>query len=60
MDAIKKIVREYKLTRRQARQLRKLGDYRAASVQRFAADTFMKCARIVLDSQLAGSTKGNG
>jgi hypothetical protein len=50
MDALKEIVKECRITRRQARELRKLRDYSTAYGFRRCADTYMKCARIVRKS----------
>jgi len=54
-SALEKIVREFVLTRRQARQLRKLREYAAARAVKLAARTYMKCARIVRKSILEGA-----
>lgn len=50
-SALATIVREYKLTRRQVRQLRKMREYAAARTVKLAAATYMKCARIVKAAQ---------
>lgn len=47
--ALAKIVKEYKITRRQARELRRIREYTAARAQRRCADVYMKCARILRD-----------
>jgi len=68
MNALKKIVKEARITRRQARELRRLKDYSTAHVFRRCADTYMKCARYVKellsieDRKMVGaiSETGNG
>lgn len=50
MTAIQKIVKEARLTRQQARDLRRLRDYSTAYVFHRCADTYMKCARIIKHS----------
>jgi hypothetical protein len=47
MNALSTIVKEGRITRRQARESRRLKDYRGARELRRCADTYMKCARIV-------------
>ena len=47
MKALQKIVKEARITRRQARELRRLRDYSTAHAFRRCADTYMKCARYV-------------
>lgn len=49
-DALSTIVREYKITRRQARELRRLKEYPTATIFKRCADTYLKCARIVRES----------
>lgn len=50
MDALQKIVKEGRITRRQARECKRLKDYRGARELRRCADTYMKCARILKKS----------
>jgi adenylate kinase len=45
--ALAKIVKEWRITRRQVRDARRFKDYKGAHELRRCADTFMKCARIV-------------
>lgn len=47
MNALQKIVKEARITRRQARELRFLKEYKMAYTFRRCADTYMKCARYV-------------
>lgn len=51
MTSVQRIVKEARITRRQARELRRLRDYSTAYVFHRCADTYMKCARIVRESQ---------
>ena len=44
---LRTMVNEYKLVRRQARDLRKLHDFSTAYVFRRVAETWMKAARLV-------------
>lgn len=53
MTALQRIVKEARITRRQARELRKLKDYTTAHAFRRCADTYMKCARIVKKEEKA-------
>ena len=47
MTALVKIVKEGRITRRQAREAKRSKDYRGARELRRCADTYMKCARWV-------------
>jgi len=47
MTAVQEMVKEARLNRRQARDLRKLRDYSTAYVFHRCSDTYLKCARIV-------------
>jgi hypothetical protein len=47
MTPLQKIVKEARITRRQARELRSLKDYTTARAFCLCARAYMKCARIV-------------
>lgn len=47
MTALEKIVKEARITRRQARESKRLKDYQGARELRRCASTYMKCARYV-------------
>lgn len=54
MTSLQRIVKEARITRRKARELRRLRDYSTAYIFRSCADTYMKCARYVRDSAFYG------
>lgn len=47
IDPLSKIVKEWRITRRQVRDARRLKDYKGAHEMRLCADTYGKCARIL-------------